>query len=189
MIKKLLGLLLALFAAAAFAAIDVNKATQADLESIKGIGPVIATKIIDERKKAAFKDWEDMVTRVKGVGEGNAAKFSADGLTVNGAAFANAPAAMKKTAGPTAKTVPTAAAPAPAVPTKAAAPKKADVAAAAPASAPAASPKEKAAADRAADKAEKKAARQKAAEEKAEAKAAKKSPAASAPAASAPAKK
>ena len=33
-----------------------------------------------------------MVVRVKGVGEGNAAKFSTDGLTVNGAAFAGAPA-------------------------------------------------------------------------------------------------
>lgn len=98
MIKKLLAAMLALFAAAAFAAVDVNKATQADLESIKGIGPVISGKILDERKKAPFKDWNDMVTRVKGVGEGNAAKFSADGMTVNGAAFAGAPAAAKQEA-------------------------------------------------------------------------------------------
>ena len=97
MIKKLLTALLSLLAAAAFAAVDVNKATQADLESIKGIGPVISTKILDERKKGgAFKDWNDMVTRVKGVGEGNAAKFSADGLTVNGATFSGAPALAKK---------------------------------------------------------------------------------------------
>ena len=96
MIKKLLAAMLALFAAAAFAAVDVNKATQADLESIKGIGPVISGKILDERKKAPFKDWNDMVTRVKGVGEGNAAKFSADGMTVNGATFAGAPAAAKQ---------------------------------------------------------------------------------------------
>ena len=98
MLKKLLAAMLALFAAAAFAAVDVNKANQADLESIKGIGPVISAKILDERKKAPFKDWNDMVTRVKGVGEGNAAKFSADGLTVNGAAFAGAPAAAKQEA-------------------------------------------------------------------------------------------
>ena len=96
MIKKLLAAVLALFAAAAFAAVDVNKATQADLESIKGIGPVIATKILDERKKGTFKDWNDMVSRVKGVGEGNAAKFSSDGLTVNGAAYTGAPAAAPK---------------------------------------------------------------------------------------------
>ena len=102
MIKKILAAMLALFAAVAFAAVDVNKATPAELEAVKGIGPVISGKILDERKKAPFKDWEDMVVRVKGVGEGNAAKFSAEGLTVNGAAFAGAPA---KPATPVAKEV------------------------------------------------------------------------------------
>ena len=92
MIKKILAAMLALFAAVAFAAVDVNKATQAELEAIKGIGPAISGKILDERKKGSFKDWQDMVDRVKGVGEVNAAKFSAEGLTVNGAAFAGAPA-------------------------------------------------------------------------------------------------
>ena len=100
MFKKLLTLLLALFAAAAFAAVDVNKATQADLESIKGIGPVISTKILDERKKGGpFKDWDDVIARVKGIGEGNAAKFSGDGLTVNGAAFKVAAAKKDDKAG------------------------------------------------------------------------------------------
>lgn len=98
MIKKLFVALLSLLAAAAFAAVDVNKASQAELESIKGIGPAIASKILDERKKASFKDWNDMVVRVKGVGERNATKFSSEGLTVNGAAFAGAPAAMKNEA-------------------------------------------------------------------------------------------
>jgi competence protein ComEA len=88
MIRKLLAALLAFVASAAFAAIDINKATQADLESIKGIGPVISTKILDERKKGGpFKDWNDVLGRVKGIGEGNASKFSADGLTVNDKAF------------------------------------------------------------------------------------------------------
>jgi competence protein ComEA len=92
MIKKILAAMLALFAAAAFAAVDANKATQAELEAVKGIGPAISAKIVEERSKGAFKDWQDMVTRVKGVGEGNAAKFSTEGLTVNGAAFTGAPA-------------------------------------------------------------------------------------------------
>ena len=100
MIKKILAAMLALFAAVAFAAVDVNKASQAELEAVKGIGPAISGKILDERKKAPFKDWNDMVERVKGVGEGNAAKFSTEGLTVNGAAFAGAPA---KAAAPAAK--------------------------------------------------------------------------------------
>jgi competence protein ComEA len=106
MFKRFLVVLAALFAVAAFAATDVNKATQAELEAVKGVGPAIAGKILDERKKGAFKDWTDFVDRVKGVGEGNAAKFSAEGMTVGGAAFkgvAAAPAAAKKDDKPAAK--------------------------------------------------------------------------------------
>ncbi len=87
MFKKLAALMLALFTFAAFAAVDVNKATQAELDGIKGIGPGIAGKILDERKKGSFKDWGDLVERVNGVGEVNAGKFSAEGLTVNGKTF------------------------------------------------------------------------------------------------------
>ena len=96
MLKKILALVAMLYAAACFAAVDVNKATAADLDSIKGIGPGISAKILDERKKGNFKDWTDLIDRVKGLGEGNAAKFSAEGLTVNGAAFKGAAAATKK---------------------------------------------------------------------------------------------
>lgn len=96
MLKKILAIVAMLYAAACFAAVDVNKANAAELDSIKGIGPGISTKILDERKKGAFKDWNDLVDRVKGVGEGNAAKFSVEGLTVNGQAFkGTAPAAKK----------------------------------------------------------------------------------------------
>ena len=87
LVKTLVTTLLALLSAAAFAAVDINKANQAELEAIKGIGPSMSTKILDARKTGAFKDWTDLQSRVKGVGAGNAAKFSADGLTVNGAAF------------------------------------------------------------------------------------------------------
>lgn len=105
MLKKLLFAVLALFAAAAFAAVDVNKADQAGLETVKGIGPAIAGKIVDERKKSPFKDWADLIERVGGIGDANAAKFSAGGLTVNGASFKSAPAKAEpaKTAAPEAK--------------------------------------------------------------------------------------
>ncbi len=92
MVKGILAVTLALFTAVALAAVDVNKATQAELESIKGIGPGISDKILDERKKRSFKDWQDLLDRVKGIGASNAAKFSAAGLTVNGAAFGGASA-------------------------------------------------------------------------------------------------
>lgn len=93
--KKLLVVLAMLYAAASFAAVDVNKASAAELDGIKGIGPGISGKIIDERKKGSFKDWNDFITRVQGVGEGNAAKFSAEGLTVNGSSFKGAAATRK----------------------------------------------------------------------------------------------
>ena len=113
MIKRLLAALFALIAATAFAAVDVNKASQAELEGVKGIGPAIATKILDERKKGSFKDWADMVDRVKGVGDGNAAKFSTEGLTVNGQGFKGAAAPATKAADkPAAKAAATAAPPA-----------------------------------------------------------------------------
>ena len=108
MLKKILALVAMLYAAVAFAAVDVNKANAAELDGIKGIGPGISTKILDERKKGNFKDWNDFIERVKGVGEGNAAKFSAEGLTVGGAAFkaTAAPAAKAADAKPAAAAAP-----------------------------------------------------------------------------------
>ncbi len=90
MFKTIIAALLALFTAAAFAAVDVNKATAAELDGVKGIGPGISAKIVDARKAGPFKDWQDFIDRVKGVGEGNAAKFSAEGLTVNGTSYKGA---------------------------------------------------------------------------------------------------
>ena len=162
MIKRLLAALFALIAATAFAAVDVNKASQAELEAIKGIGPVISGKILDERKKGNFKDWGDLVDRVKGVGDGNAAKFSTEGLTVNGTAFKGAAAPAAKT---DAK---------PAMVDKAAAKPAAAAPAAAPAAASAPMSKADAAAAAKAAKAEEKAAKAKAkADAKADAMAAK----------------
>jgi competence protein ComEA len=87
LIKILLATVLALSASFAFAAVDVNKASQAELETIKGVGPAMSTKILEARKAGAFKDWPDLAERVKGIGSGNSAKFSGEGLTVNGAAY------------------------------------------------------------------------------------------------------
>src|SRR5262249_37939729 len=84
MLKKILVILALLYAAASFAPVDVNKATAAELDAIKGIGPVMSQRIIDERKKGDFKNWDDLVTRVKGIGSSTAAKYSAGGLTVKG---------------------------------------------------------------------------------------------------------
>ena len=96
MFKKILAFFAAMSLVAAFAAVDVNKATEAELDGIKGIGPVTTKLIVSERKKGEFKSWADFVTRVKGVGDKNAAKFSAQGLTVGGAAYTGAGASEAK---------------------------------------------------------------------------------------------
>jgi competence protein ComEA len=144
MFKKLFAFIAMMATAIAFAAVDVNKATPAELDSIKGIGPGTADKIIKARKAGDFKDWNDFTARVAGIKDARAAKLSAAGLTVNGAAFAGAPAApaaAKKGADKAA--APAAAAPAAAskaMPAAAAAPAMPAVPAA-PAVAPAASGK------------------------------------------------
>ena len=68
----------------AFAQVDVNKADQAALDSVKGIGPAKSKAIMAERAKGEFKDWADLEQRVKGIGEKNAIKLSEAGLMVNG---------------------------------------------------------------------------------------------------------
>lgn len=99
--KHLVALLLSLTSVITFAAVDVNKASEADLDSIKGIGPGTSSKIIEQRKAAPFKNWGDLMTRVSGIGAKRAASLSEQGLTVNGDAFkpdasaASKPAAAK----------------------------------------------------------------------------------------------
>ncbi len=75
------------YAGAAFAAVDVNKAGAAELDGVKGIGPSLSGKILDARKTGNFKDWPDLIERVRGVGPASAVRYSNEGLTVNGESF------------------------------------------------------------------------------------------------------
>lgn len=117
MLKKFLCAIALVWAAAASGAVDVNKATAADLDSVKGIGPSLSGKILDERKKSNFKDWPDFISRVKGMGDKNAAKFSSEGLTVNGSSLKSVAPAAK--AAPAVTPPAAMAAKAPAAPAKA----------------------------------------------------------------------
>jgi competence protein ComEA len=47
--------------------INVNRASQADLQKLPGIGPKLSQRILDERAKAAFKSIDDL-RRVPGIG-------------------------------------------------------------------------------------------------------------------------
>lgn len=75
--KKLIGsLLLSMFmAVTAFASVDLNSATQAELESVRGIGPAKAKAIIAYREKnGSFKSVDDLA-KVKGFGENSVRKL------------------------------------------------------------------------------------------------------------------
>ena len=87
MLKKILTTTALLFSLSSFAAVDVNKASAAELDGIKGIGPSLSGKILKERNKGNYKDWPDLMHRVSGMGEKSSAKFSAQGLTVNGSGY------------------------------------------------------------------------------------------------------
>jgi competence protein ComEA len=87
MLKRSLAFFVALSFAVAFAAVDVNKASEAELDGIKGIGPATSRLIVAERNKSEFKNWTDFIGRIKGLGDKSAARFSAQGMTVDGAAY------------------------------------------------------------------------------------------------------
>jgi competence protein ComEA len=109
MIKKLILAVATLVASMsfAFAQVDVNKADAAALDSVKGVGPAMSKKIIDERTKGGdFKDWADFQKRVKGVGEKNGTKLSEAGLQVNGKSKEGAAMAAKPGDAKTAETKP-----------------------------------------------------------------------------------
>jgi competence protein ComEA len=95
MIRNLIATLLAAFALNAFAAVDANQASQADLETVKGIGPGLSGKILEARKAGAFKNWSDLVERVGGIGPGNASRLSQGGLTVAGSTYDGSAAPAK----------------------------------------------------------------------------------------------
>jgi competence protein ComEA len=87
MFRSILIALLASLSLAAFAAVDVNKASKAELEALPGVGNALSTRVLAERQKAPFKSWADLIERVRGVGPGNAVKLSKAGLTVGAAEF------------------------------------------------------------------------------------------------------
>ncbi len=96
-LATVLATTLLLSAAPAWAATDVNRADRAQLESVKGLGPGLAGKILEARQSGPFKDWDDLVGRVAGIGPAKAGKLSEQGLTVGGSGY-QAPAAPAKAA-------------------------------------------------------------------------------------------
>jgi len=76
-------LCLGAFGMAAAEPINVNTATQSELESIKGIGPSKAKTIIAERTDGGhFQDANDLQKRVRGIGMKSVEKMVDNGLTI-----------------------------------------------------------------------------------------------------------
>jgi competence protein ComEA len=93
------GLGVALAGGAVAHAVDLNTATQTELESVRGVGPKTAETIMRERQKGgAFKSFEDFSGRVRGIGTKRAQKLRDAGLTVGPAATTTASATPVPTA-------------------------------------------------------------------------------------------
>ena len=92
-------LIMALGLAAPCFALDANTATEAELDSVRGIGPPTTRRILAERDKAPFTGWADFMQRVKGIRAPTASRYAAQGFTVNGQAFETSPPAPAKADG------------------------------------------------------------------------------------------
>ena len=65
-------------------ATEANSANEAELDSVKGLGPASTARILKAREKEPFRDWSDFMQRVKGIKPATAQRLSDAGLTVNG---------------------------------------------------------------------------------------------------------
>lgn len=79
-------------------ALELNHASEAELDSLLGVGPALSGRLLEARQQGAFKDWRDLIQRVPGIGPRSARKLSAQGATVDGQGFegATAPTAERR---------------------------------------------------------------------------------------------
>lgn len=83
--------LLFLFTGTALAAVNINTASQAELEALQGIGPAKAKAIIEHREKTgAFASIDDLA-KVSGIGPGTIKQLR-DVVTIESEKSAEAPA-------------------------------------------------------------------------------------------------
>lgn len=73
-------------------AVDINQATAAQLEGVRGIGPRTAEIIVRERERGGgFESLDDLTERVRGIGQKKAQALQAAGLTVGSAGAVSRP--------------------------------------------------------------------------------------------------
>ena len=94
------ALLLSLPAAALAAPrVDANVAGAEALQTVPGIGPSTARRIVEERRRGPFRDLADLEQRVRGIGPASARRMAAAGLGV-GARSPEARTGSVRDAGP-----------------------------------------------------------------------------------------
>lgn len=84
MIKTLLAVVLYFLTGIAFAAVNINTASQAELEALQGIGPAKAKAIIEHREKVGSFASIDDLEKVSGIGPGTIKQLR-DVITVEAA--------------------------------------------------------------------------------------------------------
>ncbi len=85
--RHLFSGLVAVMCCHAALALDINQANEAELDSVKGMGPALSAKVLKARTQGPFKDWPDLMQRVSGIRHNKAQQFSEQGVTVNGQPF------------------------------------------------------------------------------------------------------
>lgn len=93
LIRTLLGAwALSLFlGTTAHAELEINQASEAQLDSLLHVGPALSQKILSQRQQSPFADWSDLIRRVPGIGPRRARQLSHQGLTVQGQAYPGTP--------------------------------------------------------------------------------------------------
>ena len=95
--KQSLAALAAMISLSSSAGVDINHATAADLDGIRGIGPGTSARILEARQTGPFADWNDLISRVRGIGPGSAARLSREGVTVQGTPYPAPPGKTGRT--------------------------------------------------------------------------------------------
>jgi competence protein ComEA len=77
--------------------LDINLATEAQLDGVRGIGPALSRLILAHRQDKPFSGWTDLQQRVPGLGARKLKALSDAGLRVNGVDYPSGSPASKTT--------------------------------------------------------------------------------------------